>query len=404
VNVAINPIECGDGEDNDGDGLIDADDLGCESIGDLTENSDTDPDFITPACADGIDNDMDGEIDYPNDLECLTQGDLFEMPSCDNYDISAVVSSDGGSYDFAPEDDYSGIEVSCGFSAGQEAVYAVYVDEVSKVTVSVTDDSGEFSSVYLALRSECDREETELGCFSTSAPAPRVFNNVEPGLYFLIVHRSEFSSETPFTVAIDMEHQECADGVDNDGDNAIDSDDIGCDSAVDLSESTDAEPDFEIPECSDGIDNDMDGEIDYPNEDFCNFAGGTSEAPSCLLYDDSLQIVTETINFTVDNSGGNNNYTRESSANGPEVPFVLLLSEASNVTITLGSGFDTYLHMREGICDNQPTYAYNDDSVGLNSQLTLSNVSPGVYFVFVDGYAADDIGMITVDVTINPAQ
>jgi hypothetical protein len=50
--------DCGDGSDNDRDGLIDADDPGCEFNGDQEA---PDPDFA--ACGDGVDNDSDGAID-----------------------------------------------------------------------------------------------------------------------------------------------------------------------------------------------------------------------------------------------------------------------------------------------------------------------------------------------------
>ena len=142
----------------------------------------------------------------------------------------------------------------------------------------------------------------------------------------------------------------------------------------------------------------MDGDTDYPNEDFCIAAGGTSEAPFCELYDEPLQIVTESTNFMVTTSGANN-YTRDSSANGPEVPFVIILEEAAEVTITYDSSFDTYLHIREGLCDGVDTYAYNDDAIGLNSSLT-ETLPAGVYFVFVDGYGAASSGNVTVTVTI----
>lgn len=46
---------------------------------------------------------------------------------------------------------------------------------------------------------------------------------------------------------------ECDDGTDNDGDGTVDTGDVGCSSASDLTE---------IYDCSDGIDNDRDGVID----------------------------------------------------------------------------------------------------------------------------------------------
>lgn len=56
VRVAVLPTEtaCNDGIDNDGDSLVDLDDLGCSWSGSILED---------PKCNDGIDNDSDGKID-----------------------------------------------------------------------------------------------------------------------------------------------------------------------------------------------------------------------------------------------------------------------------------------------------------------------------------------------------
>lgn len=76
------PVACGDGIDNDGDGLIDYPaDPGCSSASDTDElNSPPPP---PPAqCADGVDNDSDGLIDYPSDPGCAstTDNDEFNSP------------------------------------------------------------------------------------------------------------------------------------------------------------------------------------------------------------------------------------------------------------------------------------------------------------------------------------
>ncbi|MEL6196181.1 MAG: hypothetical protein AAFQ77_03965, partial [Myxococcota bacterium] len=56
---------CSDGIDNDGDGMIDAQDTGCTHPADASET-----DALTPiACSDGIDNDGDGLVDA-FDPEC----------------------------------------------------------------------------------------------------------------------------------------------------------------------------------------------------------------------------------------------------------------------------------------------------------------------------------------------
>jgi hypothetical protein len=85
VTVGATPIptgqfapQCGDGLDNDGDGLIDyPDDCGCDSVTDDSE-SNTGTCSGTPRCSDGSDNDGDGLIDYPEDCGCSSADDDSE--------------------------------------------------------------------------------------------------------------------------------------------------------------------------------------------------------------------------------------------------------------------------------------------------------------------------------------
>jgi hypothetical protein len=67
--------QCNDGEDNDADGRVDLDDLGCTRPMDDVEGDDP---AEPPACSDGLDNDMDGAIDYPVDPNCAGAGSNFE--------------------------------------------------------------------------------------------------------------------------------------------------------------------------------------------------------------------------------------------------------------------------------------------------------------------------------------
>ena len=74
------PPECGDGLDNDGDGLVDfPDDPGCRDV----------DWFEAPPCDDGLDNDLDGRIDFaggpggePPDGVCKAPWELFEKSGC----------------------------------------------------------------------------------------------------------------------------------------------------------------------------------------------------------------------------------------------------------------------------------------------------------------------------------
>jgi len=75
--AAANPFPaCGDGVDNDGDGLVDwPSDPGC-----------TDPSAgnESPGCSDGVDNDGDGLTDFPADPGCTGAWSVNEDPECSN--------------------------------------------------------------------------------------------------------------------------------------------------------------------------------------------------------------------------------------------------------------------------------------------------------------------------------
>jgi hypothetical protein len=85
--------ECNDGDDDDGDGRVDAADPGCADPSDLSER--------TPlyACDDGADNDFDGAADFPADVGCRYPDSTRESPQCqdgvDN-DGDGRIDFDGG--------------------------------------------------------------------------------------------------------------------------------------------------------------------------------------------------------------------------------------------------------------------------------------------------------------------
>ncbi|GAB5543994.1 MAG: hypothetical protein SangKO_037540 [Sandaracinaceae bacterium] len=78
--VTVTGAACGDGIDNDGDGLIDfPEDPECDSPDDIDEDRHA-------QCADGVDNDEDGLTDYGEDPGCssLTDDDESGPPACMN--------------------------------------------------------------------------------------------------------------------------------------------------------------------------------------------------------------------------------------------------------------------------------------------------------------------------------
>ena len=85
------PSQCGDGIDNDHDGLIDfPSDPNCQSP---TDNSEAEP---LPACSDGADNDTDGWIDFPDDPGCSAadDGDESNGPVLTTLPSNVAISSD----------------------------------------------------------------------------------------------------------------------------------------------------------------------------------------------------------------------------------------------------------------------------------------------------------------------
>jgi hypothetical protein len=94
VGDACNRTVCRDGNDNDGDGLIDLADGGCRDADDPSEEFD---------CSDGLDNDGDGWADHPDDPGCETADQGFENPQCQDglnndpgQDALGLIDYDGG--------------------------------------------------------------------------------------------------------------------------------------------------------------------------------------------------------------------------------------------------------------------------------------------------------------------
>ncbi|MCA9524775.1 MAG: hypothetical protein KC549_00580, partial [Myxococcales bacterium] len=88
--------------------------------------------------------------------------------------------------------------------------------------------------------------------------------------------------------------------------------------------------------------------------------------------------------------------------NGPEAVHALVVDGPGEVCIsTAGSGFDTVVHVRAGVCDDaMAEVACNDDAVGLQSELTLAVEGDVPYFIFVDGFAG--AGDYTLTITPGP--
>jgi hypothetical protein len=181
----------------------------------------------------------------------------------------------------------------------------------------------------------------------------------------------------------------CDDKSDNDCDGFVDCQDPEC-----LGKSEKCRPASEI--CNDGKDNDFDqftdcADPDCRNNDFCKV-----EHATCV----TAQEVTASGSYTGTTTGHPIEYVGSCGGHGSEAIFALILSAPSRVTVdTIGTNFDAALYLRTGVCAEGPEIACNDDagsqesSFYAYSKIELSLLYPGIYYLFVDGFAATDYGV-----------
>jgi hypothetical protein len=92
--------QCSNGQDDDGDGLVDAYDGDCSSAADPTEQGDRPP----TGCGNGLDDDGDGAVDFPDDPGCLAVGDGDEADPEQTAECADGVDNDGNGRTDYPED------------------------------------------------------------------------------------------------------------------------------------------------------------------------------------------------------------------------------------------------------------------------------------------------------------
>lgn len=272
---------CRDTEDNDGDGLVDLADPGCESGDDDAEQ---DP-VEVPACADGLDNDSDGLTDYPADPDCSAAGVTREGPLCELDLPMTDVTIDGGifpvSLPFVGPDLARG---SCTFEIMPEHLFVLTLDRPADVTVINRSLQQFRQPVALYARRECADGATEIACGDMWSGTMSM-RGLEAGVYFVFAEASQGGGidggPVPLGGSADVEiefrvrpsHPECSDEIDNDRDGLTDLTDPGCRDARDDDE---ADPVLG-PFCNNGVDDDGDGAIDYPGDDGCTGAGDVCE-------------------------------------------------------------------------------------------------------------------------------
>ena len=432
---------CNDSVDNDDaeDSLADYPaDPGCSDISDDSENDDC-PDceafggggcVACPQCSDGADNDGDLFIDRVADPGCAAAGDDRELDQC-VAGLEVELLGDGGASGTTPSHAQGSLtdgDCNYGTTVGTEVAYRY---ENSRALASLTFTTTADESVTYVREGSCAAaNEVACGVEGDGISAATVWGPIVPATFYYVIVDSLYESLLAFdldvtgTVAAGSActpgdpqfpcesgfvcpsgtcvAAACNNGLDDaDAEDSLADypDDPGCSSPSDDDESDDC-PDCtgngglgctSCPDCGDGDDNDLDELSDYPDDPGCAAAGDDSEE-DCSSESDPLQIV-DGPTFTGSTTGLTNDFEPTQCATsyttGPEEVYSLyvpgqLLSLAVD---TEGTTLDTVLYVRRGVCESVDVACAD----GLpDDHITMVNVAPGNYFIFVDGYNGRD--------------
>lgn len=400
--------QCWNGEDDDGDGIIDYPfEPGCVGKGDDDE---TDPE-PAPACANGIDDDGDELIDFPNDIGCASRGDEDEddprvRPRCNN----RIDDDDDGLTDY-PLD--PGCAAAGDPSEADDDIAPACADGEDNDGDNLIDfpfDPGCFAAghvseddpdpAFACSNGEDDDEDGltdfpfDPGCtFSAdddeADPAflPQCANNVDDdgdglvdwpddrGCFFAGDNREE----NPFRIP-----PRCANSVDDDGDGTIDLSDPGC---VNREDDDEVDPP-EASLCNNGVDDDEDGLTDWPADPGCQGQGDTGEAQACAEVE-AIDIPQNGSVIGVTEADDADNYrNRCGGREAPDVVYRYVLDQAGPLTISTeneGTDYPVVLSVRRDCDEPLSELACVGDFRNPEGTIELPNAQPGEYFIVVDG-------------------
>ncbi len=249
---------CSDGIDNDGDNWLDCYDEDCQRDHRITvcETS-------SLLCGDGIDNDGDGLIDC-DDADC-TMPFANECPWVENSDYTCSDFEDNNDNGFMNCDDYSCSQNSQVTVCANGADAWICDNGCYFAANGICEDGG----VGSVLDTLCDWGDD---CFDCGGRA--------------------------FNVAQEITDDECADGLDNDGDGYIDCDDHDCYLTRDCGGSPSGLENQDST-CSDGMDNDGDGYIDCDDYD----CSRNSTVSVCTATNEGLEDNANACADGIDNDG-----------------------------------------------------------------------------------------------------
>ncbi len=405
--------QCSDGEDSDGDGLVDfPEEPGCT---DLVDNDETDscPNGAgCPQCANQGDDDDDTLIDFPADPGCSAASDDFEVDPCiPGVEViplgpAGVSGTTSGGSSFDP---------SCDFGdSGAEDVFQFTLDR-TVLSLSFSTEGSSYDTVLSVRLNMCDNAATELDCQDPDTGG-EVITLMTPvlGDYYVFVDGASVNGDyvldveailaagaacTPgepgfvctdgFACAVDTcVAAACNDGINNgDGDAVMDYPaDPGCESISDNDESDNCPSGAGCPACANAVDDDMDTLIDYPADPGCLAASDNLELDQCIAGVDISNLPEAGVSGTTDPLVDNFDPSCDGFTSGEHIFGYRNTRNLTSLSFsTLGSGGDTVLSVREGDCGNAASeIACADPGAGGEEVTIAAPTADGLFFVFVD--------------------
>ncbi|HEX4339329.1 MAG TPA: putative metal-binding motif-containing protein [Polyangiaceae bacterium] len=362
---------CGDGADNDCNGVTDCSDPVCVGRANCA---------CTPTgtedCTNGVDDDCNGQLDC-NDTACSTS------PAC-------------GCNPGTPE--------SCGNGLDDDCDGAIDCADSDCTGAPVCACHG-LEQCGDGIDNDCDGliDCADPGCsiFPSCVCAPPgkaedCGNHMDDDCDGLVDCADTNCSGSPACALCKTEV--CDNGLDDDCDGAIDCADSNCRFEANCA------PTPEI--CNNSVDDDRDGLADCNDPDCATNPVCVAKHSTCL----SALLITASGTFTGNTL--NNDSVNEGTCGGagPEAVFRLSLTQPANVQLdTIGSDFDTALYVRAGSCGKGREIGCDDDGGGVarTSALSLGTLQPGNYFIFVDGFtvamglAGPDLGQYVLNVNLD---
>lgn len=416
--------QCADTIDNDGDGLVDLDDPGCDAPSD-----DDETDAVIAQCADGVDNDDDGLIDL-QDPACASAEDDDEsddppVPQCNNGadddDDGLIDLQDPGCANAADDDESDDpARPECADGEDNDADGFVDFPEDPGCGSEFDDDEGGDGPPLPQCADGIDNngdgrvDLADPGCTSPADPresAPEERPICSNGLDDDDDGIIDFPREPGCASAGDESEEDperlpaCANGLDDDNDGRTDyPEEPGCAGVGDTDET---DPSV-IPACSDTRDNDRDGSIDWPDDRGCESAADGTELGSCGTRYDVVDLEDGAV-VRGTTSGGP--FLAEGTCGGggaSEVVYALRIDRPVEAieftTVHEDTELETTLYLRRNCLDDTTELACNREALNdgeIGNTVRYAAPRPGDYYLFVDG-AAGVSGAFTLTTTVVP--